>query len=376
MAQPMLDVIIIGAGVIGSSIALELARRGASVCVLDRGASGGEASIAAAGVLGVQYELSEDGPLARLGMASLERFPRWVAELTELTGIDVGYRRSGGLYVALTDDALDAVVRSVAWQAPLGLPFEVLDAAGARAIEPHLAAEMVGAVRFPGDARIDPPSLTSATRIAASLSGVEMRSGAHVRRVVVEAGRALGVALEDGSRIHAAKVVVAAGSWSALLDGTALPDGFVRPARGQIVELVTGRLPVRSILYGPGCYLSPRDEGRILVGSTMEHVGFRQGVTASAVQALLAAAIRLVPALGDASIGRTWSGFRPQAECDLPLLGATAIEGLFLATGHFRNGVTLSPITAAVLADVLTGTPSPIDLAPFSAARLEQRASS
>jgi glycine oxidase len=374
MPQPMFDVIVIGAGVIGSSIALALARLGVSVGLLDRGAPGGEASSAAAGVLGMQVEMVSDGPFAHLAAKSLELYPRWVAELTEQTGIDVGYRRTGGLFVALTEDALHAFTRSIAWQAPLGLTSEVLDSAAARALEPALSPDIAGAVRFPMDARSDPPTLTKATRIAAEQAGVEVRAGAQVRRVVVEGGRAAGVVLEDGSVLRAPKVVVAAGSWSALIEGTSLPEGSVRPTRGQIVELITGRLPVQRVLYGPGCYFSPRDEGRILVGSTMERVGFRPGVTAGAVQALLAAAIRLVPSLADVGVGRMWSGFRPEPLGELPLLGPTSIEGLFLATGHFRNGVTLSPITAAVLAAAVTGAPSPVDLAPFSAARFELRA--
>lgn len=372
----MSDVIVVGAGVIGMSIALALSKRGASVRIFDRGDPGGGASSAAAGVLGVQYELAFDGPLARLCLASLALYPRWIEELTEQTGIDVGYRRAGGLYVGLTPDGFDDVKRSGAWQLPLGLTREALGAAEARAIEPALSPEIAGAVRFAADARVDPPSLVKALRVAVERSGVEVRAGACVRRVLTESGHATGVVLEDGSIVRASTIVVAAGSYSALIDGTTLPDGSVRPARGQIVELVVGALPVRHVIYGPGCYLSPRDDGRILVGSTLENVGFRPGVTASAVQGLLAAAIRLVPSLGDAGIGRLWSGFRPRPEGDLPLLGPTSIDGLIVATGHFRNGVIMSPITAAIITSVIEGSPSPIDLEPFSVSRLYRGAAS
>jgi glycine oxidase len=143
----------------------------------------------------------------------------------------------------------------------------------------------------------------------------------------------------------------------------------VRPSRGQIVELVTESPVIRGIVYGPGCYLSPRDDGRVLVGSTLEFVDFRPGVTAGAVQALLAAAIRLVPALVEANVSRTWSCFRPATPDELPLLGGTAIEGLYVASGHFRNGIVLTPITAEILAAVIAGERPPMDIAPFSPTR-------
>lgn len=365
----MSDVIIIGAGVIGLSIALELAKRGTKVRLLDRGAPGAEASSAAAGVLGVQHDLVEDGPFARLCFASIELFPRWAAALVEATGIDVGYRRSGGLAVALTEDQLDAAKRDVAWQASIGYSSDVLDGDAARSLEPGFCPEVVGAVRFASDARVDPPSLVKALRFAAERAGVEVRAGAYVRRVIVEGDRARGVVLADGSVERAAVVVLAAGSWSALIEGAPLREGSVRPARGQIIELLTGAPHVRHIVYGPGFYLSPRDDGRLLVGSTMEDVGFRPGVTAGAVEALLAAAFRVMPSLAEAGVGRLWSGFRPRAEGDLPLLGATSIPGFFVATGHFRSGVILAPITAAIMANLIEGSPSPVDSGAFSARR-------
>jgi len=366
----MQDVLVIGAGVMGCASALALARRRISTCVLERSVPGAEASSAAAGILGAQAEAHADGPMARLCLASRARFPGWVAELAEHTRLDVGYRPSGVVHASFDSDELAKIVHGIQWQREAELPFEVLDGRAARALEPALAESVVGAVRFPDDAVIDPPSLLRALRIAAERAGAVFRSGSLVRRIVVEGGRARGVALEDGTRIEAATVVLAAGSWSTLVDGAPLPADAVRPARGQIVELCSALPRVRSVVYGPRCYFSPRDDGRVLVGSTLEFVGFRPGVTAQAVRDLLDAAIELAPILGDAAVGRTWSSFRPHTKDELPLLGHTSVQGLLLATGHFRNGILLAPLTAEIIAALAAGEEPPADVRPFASTRL------
>lgn len=365
----MADVLVIGAGAIGMSIALLLARRGASVRVFERSAPGSGASSTAAGVLGIQSEVWADSPIGRLCVASLDRYPAWVADLVAQTGIDVGHRSCGGLALSFDAGEADAIAARGSWAEPFGFGVERLDGAGARLLEPALSGDLAGAARFPRDARLDPPSLVKALSIAAARAGVEIRSGAQVRRVVVEGGRAAGVLLEDGTRVDAGRVVLSAGSWSSLVEGVPLSAGSVRPSRGQIVELVTESPLIRGVIYGPGCYLSPRDDGRVLVGSTIEFVGFRPGVTAGAVQALLAAAIRLVPALAGANVNRTWSCFRPMTPDELPLLGATSIERFYVASGHFRNGIVLAPITAEILGSVIEGREPPVDIAPFSPMR-------
>jgi glycine oxidase len=367
--MPMTDVIIIGGGVMGCSTALALAKRGIATSVLERSVPGAEASSAAAGILGAQVESHADGPMARLCLASRALYADWAADIQAQTGIDVGFRACGVLKAALTEAELARAEREVAWQAAAGLPVEQLDGAAARAIEPALTPEAVGAVRFAGDARIDPPLLLRALRVAAERAGARFQSGALVRRVAIDDGRARGVTLEDGSTLAAESVVIAAGSWSALVEGSSLAPGSVRPARGQIVELQATVPPLRSAVFGPDCYLSPRDDGRVLVGSTLEFVGFRPGVTAGAVRDLLAAAIRLVPSLAEASVGRAWSSFRPYTTDELPLLGATAVDRLFLATGHFRNGILLAPMTAEIVARAIVGEAVP-EAAAFSSRRL------
>lgn len=364
----MSDVLIIGAGVVGCASALALAKSGLSVCVFERAPSDG-ASWAAAGIIGPQIEAAAEGPMARLCLASRAMYPEFAAALVAATGIDVGLRRSGVLRVALSADERESIAREVAWQREAGFSVEELDGDEARALEPSLGAEIHGAVRFAEDGRVDPPSLMRALRIAASLAGARFLTGVAVRRVLVERDRACGVLLEDGTKVEGAWTVLAAGSWSTLIEGTGLALGAVRPARGQIVELTPSMPVIKHVVFGSDGYLSPRDDGRVLVGSTTEFVGYVPGVTARAVRDLLASAIQLVPALGDAPVGRTWSGLRPHTRDELPLLGEGEIGKLILATGHFRNGVLLAPLTGELVAALITGRQPAVDLSPFSAKR-------
>jgi glycine oxidase len=359
------DVVIIGGGIMGCASALALAKAGARVTVLERSVPGAEASSAAAGILGAQTEAHEAGAFFDLARKSLALYPQWSEDLRGMTGIDVGFRRSGVLHIAFDDEARDQLHRQVAWQKPAGLALEYLDAAGAREKEPFITPRASSAVHFAEDARIDPPLLLKAVHIAAAKVGAIFRSGVYVRSVDVDGAVARGVILEDGTRITAGHVVLAAGSWSTLVDGVPIPAGGVRPARGQIVELETRDPLLNGVVFGPGCYLVPRDDGRVLIGSTLEFVGYRREVTARAVRDLLAAAIDLVPALAEATLGRTWSSFRPYSETGVPLLGPTAVDRLLLATGHHRNGILLAPITAEIICAVARGQSPPVDLAPF-----------
>jgi glycine oxidase len=238
-----------------------------------------------------------------------------------------------------------------------------------RAELPLISASARGAVAFPDDSRIDPPRLLRALRIAAERSKVEFRSGAWVRSVAIEARRARGVALDDGSVVRGGHVIIAAGSWSSLVEGVPAPEGGVIPARGQIVELMLPVPRFGPVLFGPHCYLVPRDDGRVLIGSTLEFVGYRREVTAAAVRNLLDAALTLVPALAEASWNGAWSNFRPYTKDALPLLGESGVNGLLLATGHYRNGILLAPVTAEIMTALVLGKASPIAFEALSPLR-------
>jgi glycine oxidase len=362
---PQTDVLIVGAGVMGCAIALELALRGAQVLVLERSVPGAEASSAAAGMLGAQVESHAPGPFTSLCIESRARFPAWASKLREMTGIDVEHRVCGITKVALDADEAASMEAHVAWQREAGLPASMLGKEAARAHEPSITEATVAAATFAADGRVDPPRLMRALRIAAERAGAVFRSGAYVRNLVVAEGRAEGVELDGGIAIGARHVVVATGSWTGLVGAVPIAPGAIKPARGQIVELLVAAPIMRGVVWGKAAYLSPRDDGRVLVGSTLEFVGFERGVTAGAVRDLLAGAIGLVPALERAELGRVWSNFRPHTSSELPLIGASSVRNVWLATGHFRNGILLSPLTAQIVAALVLGETPPFDPTPF-----------
>jgi len=370
IAAPAADVLIVGGGIMGTASAWELARHGARVTLLERSVPGAEASSAAAGILGAQAEAHRPGPMTELCLASRARYAKFARTLSEETKIDVGYRECGVLRVELERAKAQALAKESAWQKSRRLEVETLTPKRIATLEPELSPKLVGGVRFAEDARIDPKALLRALHIAALARGVKFQSGAFVRRVVVEGGRAVGVALDDGKILRADRVVVAAGSWTSLIDGLGLPSGRVIPARGQIVELELAAPVLSHVVFGPGAYLVPRDDGRVLVGSTLEFVGYEKRVTASAVRDLLTHAIALVPALANAEIRDVWSNFRPYTEDQLPLLGATKVESLFLSTGHYRNGILLAPISAEIVRAAVLGQKSPVPLTAFDPERV------
>lgn len=368
-AEKSWDVVVIGGGVMGCGTAFELARHGVRTLVLERSVPGAEASSAAAGILGAQVESHGDGPLFELALHSRKLYPKWADSLAEETGIDVEFRPSGVLLVAYDAKAQATALRERSFQKKRGCSLEALRGTALKQAAPALGPDVHGALRFREDARIDPPKLLRALRIGAERRGVTFRSGVLAKRVVTSEGRAEGVLLDNGQTIHAGKVVVAAGSWSSLVEGVPMPAGGVVPARGQIVQL---DLPVpvfEPVLFGPKCYLVPRDDGRVLIGSTLEFVGYRREVTAVAVRDLLDAAIRLVPTLAQATLGNTWSNFRPYTQDAAPFIGEAETRGLLLATGHYRNGILLAPATAALVTSLVLGKKPALKLEHWSPRR-------
>ncbi|HEX8705922.1 MAG TPA: glycine oxidase ThiO [Myxococcaceae bacterium] len=366
------DVIIVGGGVMGCGIALRLRQAGVNVTVLERSIPGAEASSAAAGILAPQFEAEGPGPFLELCLRSRALYAPLATELRELTGVDIAYLPCGVLKAAFSEGDVHHLEATATWQHALGLRVELLDGKQARELEPHLSPSALAALRFPDDHQVDNRLLVRALSMAVARVGATFRSG-YVRGVIEENGRAVGVDL-DGELLRADAVVIAAGSWSGLVQGAALDPRVVRPARGQMVQLQT-RLPLTThILTSEKGYLVPRTDGRLIAGSTMEFAGFDKQVTAEGLARILAMALELCPALGAAPITETWAGFRPYTEDRLPILGPGPLSGLFLATGHFRNGILLAPLTAKLVTQCLLGERPSVDLMPFRYDRFSARA--
>jgi glycine oxidase len=366
------DVAIIGAGVMGCALALRLAQRGLAVTVVERGIPGAEASSAAAGILGPQWEAEGAGPLLDLGLRSRALYPSFAVELRELSGIDVGHAKSGLLEVALDEEQERGLLARRVWQQARGLRSELLGAAEARAAEPHLGPAVRSALRLPDEGHVNARLLARALSQAAAIAGARFLQGRYVRRVLTAGGKAQGLEL-DGETLAAGTVVVAAGSWSSLVEGSGVPPPIVRPARGQMVAIEVRPPLFRHVLapFARG-YLVPRLDGTVLAGSTLEMVGYRKEVTVAGLAEILAMVRAVVPALDHASVVETWSNFRPFTDDHLPVLGKTSVEGLVLATGHYRYGILLTPITAQLLAELIATGTSSVDLTPFSVARFSR----
>ncbi len=361
-----MKVIICGGGIMGTSCALELARAGAEVTVLEKAVPGAEASSAAAGILGTEVEAQSEGPFVDLCRLSRALYSDWVKDLEKETSIELGFRERGVLEVCYNNDELDRLKALRGFQIEAGRS-ELKSAAELLQLEPGLSSKIAGGLFFPGDAQIVPRQLFRATHIAAQNYGVKFTTGAYVRRIVTEgsAPRVRGVELEDGQLLEADNVVVAAGSWTPLIDGLPLSKRSVIPARGQIISLRHHLRTLSRVVFAPDCYLIPRDDGQLLVGSTLEFVGYKKGVTAAALRDLLQAALRCIPALAEAEMDDSWSNFRPYTEDHMPLLGDGGVDGLALATGHYRNGILLTPITAKLIKQIVFKEPTSLPLAPF-----------
>ena len=356
-------VAIVGAGVCGLGIGWRLAQAGCAVEVFDKGAAGRGATWASAGMLagGLETEPGEEH-LLPLAQQSQQMWPEFARELEAASGIDLGYRDQGILAVALTRDDEAQLRFTYEFQTGLGIELEWLTGAEARRREPHLKPGLAAAIHSPHDHQVDNRQLARALKRAFQSAGGHLHENTAVTAIEVEGGRARGVAL--GERLHPAEVVVlAAGAGSRDIAG--LPEAArppVRPLKGQALALrMDPAAPLlEHVLWVPKGYLVPRNDGRLLIGATVEERGFDETLTAGGVFALLESAWRAVPAVEDLAIDEFWVGFRPGSRDDMPILGPTPVEGLMLATGHHRNGILLAPITAAAVAQVvLTGRELP-----------------
>jgi glycine oxidase len=349
-----MKVLVVGGGIIGCAAAYELAKAGCEVSLFERATPGAEASSAAAGLLTALSE-SPDTNFARVALASWRLYPEVVRELQERTGIDVEYVTRGTIYpMAAALSRRDAEARTA--NAELGV--EILEGADVQALEPALSPKVHHALFVKGDHWLNNQKLVLAYAQAAAAVGVTLHMGCNVSRLVVEGGRTRGLVTE-GERFDGDAVLLAAGAWSSELMSALGAALRIEPRRGQMIALAHVPSVLTYCVHGE-VYVIPRPSGELLIGATVERAGFQRAVTADGIAGLLRAALELVPSLRDLPIARTWCGFRPWAPDSLPVLGPwPGIEGLFVATGHFRNGILLAPITARLMTDWITsGAPS------------------
>ncbi|MDQ3649555.1 MAG: glycine oxidase ThiO [Acidobacteriota bacterium] len=392
-SQGEADVIVIGGGVVGLAVAREIARRGRRVTIIEVGQHPGkESSHAAAGMLAPQAEADTDDSFFQLQRASRDIYPKFAEELRAETGRDIQLDQTGTLYLAFTDEDEQELERRYTWQTRAGLPIEHLSAQATRELEPSISPHVRGALRFPSDWQVETRHLVAALVAAVELFGVNLltETGASGLRVG-STGHIEGVDTERGL-LKAGAVVIAAGAWSSQIpfsitesagrnssasSMTPAPHPHVAPVRGQMLcYRQCSVVPfVRHVIYTPRGYIVPRRDGRILAGSTTEHVGYRSGVTVEGVRSIVAHSLEIAPSIAGLSFSESWSGLRPRAADEWPIIGASdEVRGLFYATGHYRNGILLSPLTGQLIADVIVDGRTPRLLEAFSPARLREMA--
>jgi glycine oxidase len=361
------DAVVAGAGLIGASIALELAQAGLRVAVFDAQDPGREASWASAGIISAAPENPAGIPLLPLSRASAALYPAFVETLQEITGHDVGYRPHGTIDALLRGDIREELSTLIALHHGLGLKAEALSGQEARKLEPALSEHTEAAILRPNEASVDNRALTQATLEAARRKGAEIHARRPVKALWREGSRCLGISVNN-ENIPARWTIVAAGCFSARIAGAEL-YAPVSPAKGQMVSLRSDAAKIHRVLWSENIYLVPRNDGRILAGATVEHVGFDRHVTPGGLKKIFAAAIELAPDLENARIEETWAGLRPDSPDHLPILGPVDVEGLLFATGHFRSGVLLAPLTARLIREWITSQHVSVDWQRFSPMR-------
>ncbi len=349
------DVLIIGGGVIGLSIARELHKQGVGrITLLEKGICGEESSWAAAGMLSPQVDTNEASPFFDLCCASRDLYPPFVEELFDETRVDIELDRAGTLYLAFSYDDVSRIRERFKWQRETGHSVEHLSAEETSRVEPFVSPFIREALFFPNDWQVENRKLISALKRFAEINGIKIRENTSVEKLVVNGNHVVGVETDDGI-IYADMTIVATGAWTSLIKlGDAGIPVKIEPVRGQIVAFQSPKRLFQRVICCRGGYIVPRRDGRILAGSTSENVGFDRSVTESAVLSLKEMACEITPAIADMEIADHWAGLRPYASDGLPVLGSIGgLDGLFMATGHYRNGILLAPLTAKLAANKL-----------------------
>jgi glycine oxidase len=350
------DIIVVGAGIVGCAVGCELARRGASVQIVEQRTAGMGATQAAAGMLAPYVEVTASSAFLDLAVRSLGLFDDFIARVQEDSGVAVPYRRTGTLQVAVNDEEMRELRNAAARLDAQGVAARLLDGPAIREEEPNLSEDVIGGLLVPAHGFVAATELVSALAAAARKHGARVVEGSHVRRIAPGDGHAGDLLVEtDCGSLAASAVVLAAGSWSGRIQIAGLPAAApVHPIRGQLLRLGWKGPALRRIAWSERCYLVPWDDGTLLVGATMEDAGFDERTTVAGVRDLMEAACDLVPAAWTATFLGARAGLRPASSDHLPIVGASRVHpNLMYATAHYRNGILLAPLTAAIVADAM-----------------------
>jgi glycine oxidase len=364
----MWDVVVIGAGIIGTSVAIELRRRGAEVLMLERAVPGAESSSAAAGMLAPQLEEASPGSAFDLGIAARSMFGDWVHFLEDAGKTAADYRRCGGIKLFTSEAARDVAFEERAWQRRRGLAIELLDEADLRQRIPGLADHFRCGLWYPDEAQVDPRKLMAVLSTVARSLGIKYRSSVSVTSVDAQSSRPRVTVHLSNESIIADRLVVAAGAWTSKINGLRLPSNAVHPVRGQMVAI---ELPIPMwdpYIWTGAAYVVPRTAGRLLVGATVEDAGYEKRVTVGGLKQLLDSLVHAIPSATAATVVETWCGLRPGTPDHLPLLGPLT-DSVWIASGHYRNGILQAPVTARAIAQDMAGEPTEVDLTAFSPRR-------
>ncbi|HEX8397108.1 MAG TPA: glycine oxidase ThiO [Pyrinomonadaceae bacterium] len=359
------DAIVIGGGVIGLSIARELKKRGVErILILEKNAHfGAEASNAAAGMLAPQAEADSADDFFNLCRQSRDLYPIFAAELLDETNVDVQLDQTGTLYLAFDEKDLEEIEKRFTWQRAADLPVEKISREAVLELEPNVSEKVLGALRFPLDWQVENRNLIRALVESLQKQTVSLRCSTKVKKILFENGKTVGVATNAGE-IPAQNVIVAAGAWTCAFSEMPfdLPlESLIKPVRGQMLSFACQEKPLRHVVYSARGYAVPRIDNRVLVGATVEDVGFDKRVTGGGLLSLLQTAAEISPKLCDLTVSEIWAGLRPASRDDLPIIGEfPENSNLYFATGHYRNGILLAPLTARLIADkIVEGKNSP-----------------
>ena len=373
-ASTQFDAAIIGGGVIGCAVAWRLGQAGLRVVVIERGEIGREASWAAGGMLAPLAEANQADAFFELAVASRAMYADFARELHETTGIDIEYRTEGTLYLALSDADEKELEHRWQWQREAGLNIKKLSADCVRKLEPSLTSKLRWALKFPDDHQVDNRRLMLALEAAARKAGTEFWTQTEAIEVEILHSQVSALKTTQGV-VQTKTVILAAGCWSSFLktnEDRAMKHFLVEPVRGQMVALVMPVPALQHVVYSSNGYLVPRLSDYIIAGSTTEKVGYDKRITTDGIASILERAIEIAPVLAKQMVKETWAGLRPKTKDDWPILGTDPhFNGLVYATGHYRNGILLTPITAQAISELVTRGESAINLDPFNISRFD-----